>query len=377
MSSSSIVNLINPIVSDPYDEKGKYHFTLSGVNVSIANSIRRVILHEIPTMAFYTDTQDKSVIHIEANTSRFHNEIVKQRLSCIPIYTTDLTTLPENYVMEVDVKNETDNIVFVTTEDFKVRHKTTGEYLPRTEVEKLFPKNTITQMHIDFLRLRPKISDAIAGEHIKLTCAFNVATAKVNSMFNVVSVCAYGNTVDPLRAQEAWQEVENKLVASGIQRDEIEFQKKNFMILDAQRYYKPDSFDFVIKTLGVFDNHELVKKACAILQGAFVDFMENVQSDKMTVVLNSDTTMLNCYDIVLENEDYTLGKVLEYFLYVKYFQGDKVMSYCGFCKFHPANTDSIIRVAYREPTDKSVVRQHIYSACNDAQEIYKKIYSQF
>ena len=374
---SSIANLINPIVSDPYDEKGTYHFTLSGVNVSIANSVRRVILHEIPTVCFYTDTQDKEVINIEVNTSRFHNEIVKQRLSCIPIHTTDLEKLTADYVLEVDVKNESDNIVFVTTEDFKVRHKSTGEYLSKLELETLFPKNPITQMYIDFLRLRPKISDAIAGEHIKLTCAFSVASAKVNSMFNVVSVCAYGNTIDPVKVQDAWQSVENKLVANNVPRDEVEFQKKNFMILDAQRYYKADSFDFVVKTLGVYDNHALVKQACAILQGAFVDFMENVQADKMTVLLNSDTTIPNCYDIVLENEDYTLGKVMEYFLHVKYYQGDKVMSFCGFCKFHPSNTDSIIRVAYREPTDKSTVRQHIYSACNDAQEIYKKIYSQF
>jgi len=375
--SSSIANLIQPVISETYEDKGKYHFTLSGVNVSIANSIRRVILHEIPTVCFFTDTQDKNVINIEVNTSRFHNEIVKQRLSCIPVHTTDFTTLPDNYVLEVDVKNETDNIVFVTTEDFKVRHKTTGEYLPKPELEKLFPKNTITQMYIDFLRLRPKISDAIAGEHIKLTCAFYVETVKVSSMFNSVSVCAYGNTIDPVRVQQAWQETENKLVASSVTRDEIEFQKKNFMILDAQRYYKADSYDFVVKTIGVYDNTALVKKACAILQGAFVDFMDSVQADGMTVLLNSDTTIPNCYDIVLENEDYTLGKVLEYFLYVKYFQGDKVMSFCGFCKFHPADADSIIRVAYREPTDKSVVRQHIYSACNDAQEIYKKIYSQF
>lgn len=374
---SSIANLIQPIISDPYDEKGKYHFTLSGVNVSIANSIRRVILHEIPTLCFYTNTQDKNRLNIEVNTSRFHNEIVKQRLSCIPIHSTDHKTLPENYVLEIDVKNETENIVFVTTEDFKIRHKTTGEYLSKPEVEKLFPKDPLTQTYIDFLRLRPKISDAIAGEHIKLMCEFSVASAKVDSMFNVVSVCAYGNTIDPLRVQNAWQEVENKLVASNTPRDEIEFQKKNFMLLDAQRYFKPDSFDFVVKTIGVYDNHTLVKKACAILQGAFVDFMESVQADGMTVLLNSDTTIPNCYDIVLENEDYTLGKVLEYFLYVKHFQGDKTMSFCGFCKFHPANTDSVIRIAYHSPTDKSVVRQHIYSACNDAQEIYKKIYSQF
>ena len=35
----------------------------------------------------------------------------------------------------------------------------------------------------------------------------------------------------------------------------------------------------------------------------------------------SDTTMPNSYDIKLENEDYTVGKVIEYNLYDNYYLG--------------------------------------------------------
>jgi DNA-directed RNA polymerase subunit L/DNA-directed RNA polymerase alpha subunit len=368
---------VQPVVSSPYEENGVYTFTLSQLNVSIANSIRRVILQNIPTVVFYTETHEKNQCRIEVNTSRLHNEIVKQRLSCIPIHTKDLNMLPENYLLEVDVKNETDNIMYATTEDFRIKHKATGEYISVEETQKIFPRNPKTQMFIDFLRLRPKISDTIPGEHIKLTCEFSVSSADVSSMFNVVSKCSYANTPDPVAADRAWSKMEEQLVAENNTQDEIQFQKKNFYLLDAQRYFKPDSFDFVIQSIGIYENHELVKKACAILQGKFVDMLELIQSDGLTVLLNGESTMPNCYDIVLENEDYTMGKVIEYFLYTKYYEGDKILSFCGFKKFHPHNTDSIIRVAYRQPMDKTSVKQHLYDACKEAQEVYTVIYKQF
>ena len=38
---------------------------------------------------------------------------------------------------------------------------------------------------------------------------------------------------------------------------EIEFNKKNFYILDAQRSYIQDSYDFIIETIGPYENREI------------------------------------------------------------------------------------------------------------------------
>jgi DNA-directed RNA polymerase subunit L len=64
--------------------------------------------------------------------------------------------------------------------------------------------------------------------------------------------------------------------------------------------------------------------------------------------MNSETTMENSFDISLEDENYTIGKVLEYFLYEKFYLGDKSLSFCGFKKFHPHDDYSIVRVSYIE-----------------------------
>lgn len=367
---------MNPTISNISDEAGVYKFTLDGLNVSLANSIRRTILSDIPINVIKTETYAENKCNILINTTRLHNEILKHRLSCIPIHITELELLPDNYVLEVDVNNETEHLIYVTTEHFKIRNKSNGNYLTENEIRKIFPMCTKTNSFIEFARLRPKISDGIPGEQLKLEADFSIGTAKDNSMFNVVSKCSYGNTLDTVKINEMWEEHEAKLKSNGSPQEDIEFEKKNYYLLDAQRQFIPDSFDFVIQSIGIYENIELVKKACIILQNKMVELITAIDSDIVPINI-SETTMEHSYDIVLENEDYTVGKVLEYLLYDQFYLKDKILSFCGFKKFHPHNTDSIIRIAYIKPADKNMVRQHLKSVCVDAADVYKKIYKLF
>jgi DNA-directed RNA polymerase subunit L/DNA-directed RNA polymerase alpha subunit len=367
---------MNPVISNISEEGDVYKFTLAGLNVSIANAIRRTILSEIPVVCFHTETFDTNQCDIQINTTRLHNEILKHRLSCIPVHIQELDILPGKYILELDMQNNTDNIIIVTTEHFKIRNKENGNYLTESETRKIFPPNNKTNYFIDFARLRPKISDNIVGERIKLTAEFSVHNAKDNSMYNVVSKCSYGNTADLTKAKLIWDEHEDSLRAEQMTPDEIDIKKKNFYILDANRHYVENSFDFVIQTVGVYDNKDIVKKACIILKKKLTDMIQSIDSNTIPITI-SESTIDFCYDIVLENEDYTLGKVLEYFLYEKYYARDKIFTFCGFKKFHPHNSDSIIRVAYKENADKRMVAQHLRIACAESIDIYDKIGKMF
>ena len=367
---------MNPVLSSVSEDSDIYQFTLSGINLAFANAIRRTILSDIPCVVIQTEHYETNQCNIMVNTGRLHNEILNQRLSCIPIHTTDLVDFPNRYVLELDAKNETDNIIYVTTEQFRIKNKENGNYLTEVETRKLFPPNPKTNSFIDFARLRPKISDSIPGEELKFTAEFSVSTAKTNSMFNVVSKCAYGNTPDAAKSAELWEEQDAKLRSEGLSKEDIEFQKKNYALLDAQRNFIPDSFDFVIKTIGIYENRELVQKACAVLQNKLIDMIQGLDSD-IVPILNSETTMDHCFDIVLENEDYTIGKILEYILYEKHYQGDKTLSFCGFKKMHPHNPDSIVRVAFEKKSDKGMVRQYIREACVESQDLFKRVYQMF
>jgi DNA-directed RNA polymerase alpha subunit len=365
---------MNPTVSNISEDGDVYKFTLSDINVSLANAIRRTILSDIPTLAF--DAENKEYCQIEKNTGRLHNEILKHRLSCIPIHMNELDILPGNYIMELDRCNDGDNMIYITSEDFKIKNKTNDNYLTSEETRNIFPSSLKTNMFIDFARLRPKIGPTIPGEHIKLTCEFTVRTAKDNSTYNVVSKCAYGNTIDAVKAKDAWEGIEQKMRAEESTNDEISFQKKNYYLLDAQRSYLKDSFDFVIQTVGVYSNKDIVKKACVVLQNKLVEFVQNIDSDIIPITV-SETTVDNCYDVILENEDYTLGKALEYILYEKYYNGEKVLTFCGFKKFHPHNDDSTLRIAFGQSADKRMVGQYIKNAAIDAKDLFKKVHGLF
>lgn len=374
---------MDPKISEVIEENNVLHFTLSNINVSLANALRRIILSEIPTLAFITENHNENTCNIEINTSRLHNEIIRQRLGCIPIHkevimdSGETDPLTGKYILEVDVKNDTDNILYVTTEHFKIKNKENNNYLTDQETRKIFPKNSISQCYIDFVRLRPKISDMIPGEQIKLTCEFSISTARENSMYNVVSICSYYNTIDVIKKNEVWDKQLNELNAiDGITREEIEFQKKNFELLDAQRYFIPDSFNFSIQTIGVYENNDIVKRGCVVLQHKFIDFIKLIDSD-VVPINKSESIMDNCFDIVLENEDYTMGKAIEYVLHDLFYMKEKKLSYCGFKKFHPHDSESIIRIAFLENLDKTEARQCLRTACVIVQEVFKKIYGLF
>jgi DNA-directed RNA polymerase alpha subunit len=367
---------MNPQLTKIVDDRDETRFTLTHINVSLANALRRTMLSDIPTTTFYTETYNDNQCTVYVNTTRLHNEILKHRLSCIPICEKDTSVLPGKYIMELDVSNDTDNMMIVTTEDFRIRNKETGAYATEAEVRKIFPPFAQTGTFIDFCRLRPRIGDSIPGEQIKLTCEFSVHCAKDNSMFNVVSKSAYGNTPDIHKIDQIWEEQEGKLAGEGMTKEEIEFQKRNFYLLDAQRHFIENSFDFTVQTIGQYENREIIKKACSVLQTKFIDMIQALDSDQVPIV-NSETTMDNSFDITLENEDYTIGKVLEYILYEKYYVGEKMFSYCGFKKFHPHSPDSTIRVAYSQSGDKRMVQQHLRIACVDARDVFKSLEDMF
>ena len=166
--------------------------------------------------------------------------------------------------------------------------------------------------------------------------------------------------------------MEKKLQSEELTQDEIEFQKRNFYLLDAQKYYKEDSFDFVIQTIGIYDNKEIVLKSCDILKDKFKLLLESINSDTLSIVL-SETTMDNCYDVILVDEDYTIGKVLEYFIYDNYFIKDQDVLFCGFKKFHPHDDSSRIRIAFKDKVDKQMVGEYIHKVCNQAIQFYSEI----
>ena len=187
---------MEPVIEKRIIEKITLTFSISNINVSLVNALRRTILTQIPIVVIRSHPYEKNDITIHRNTTRLNNEILKQRLSCIPIYIRDQLSEEElgEYEVFIDKKNTSDSIEFVTTEDFKIKHR--GKELAVDVVNKIFPPDAFTKDYILFARLRPKISNDLPGEELKITAKLSVGNAQENSMFNVASTCSYMMTPD-------------------------------------------------------------------------------------------------------------------------------------------------------------------------------------
>ena len=363
---------MDPVVLDITENNNILTFTISDINVSYANALRRVILSDIPTVVFRTTPYEKNDATIEINTSRLNNEILKQRLSCIPIHINDLEMPLEDYVVELDVHNNTDTIMYVTTGNFKIKNIKTDKYLHDDIVKGIFPPNNITKQYIDFCRLRQKLSDNIPGEHLKLSCLLSIGTAKENGSFNVVSTCSYHNTPDANKIEEEYATKEEELKLKYTENEDVKYHLQDWLNLDAKRIYISNSYNFKIETIGVFGNMEIVLTAIKNIINRLKKVIE-IYTNQNNLIANSESTIQNCFDVILENEDYTIGKIMEATLYETYYLGNQSLSFCGFIKPHPHINISIIRLGFKQPTEKNTVVEYITTTASNAIKYYMKL----
>ena len=365
--STTVINL--PIVKHSEENKGIMKFTIENTNVSIVNAIRRVILSDLETVVFNTNNDS---INIISNTTRFHNEILKQRLGCIPIHIKGKEDI-DNLIIELNRINDTDSMQYVTSADFKIKNITTDKYLTDEQTKKIFPPNKITKEYILFTRLRPKISNDIPGEIINLKARLKTGTAKEDGMYNIASTCAYGNTEDSVEQHNQWQEISEELENKGLSKNKIAYQRQNWYTLQAKRYFIKDSFDFKLESVGVFKNIEIINMACDNIIKRLHKIAKKIEENQIKLDRNA-TAMNNAVDIILEGEDYTIGKVIEYILHEQYYKKDAELSYVGFIKKHPHDDYSIIRIAFTgsgsNPNDENV-----YSMIKFATDVGIKIFA--
>ena len=416
-----------PVISTYNNNKEQQlTFTLENCNVSIANAIRRIVLSDINTYVFKTFPHSENRANFTVNTTRLHNELLKQRLGCIPIHHVHtiegFQTDYKNYLVEVDVKNESDTIRYVTTEDFKVKRaknleKSSGshddddvvyEYLPESTVRKIFPPDSISGEYIEFARLLPKLSSNVPfGEALAFTCTIEISNAKIDGMYNVAHTCSYSCTPDEKEIEKQWKAKE-KGVREGFESgsgsasvhastvtEQLASAKKNWELLEAQRISVKDSFDFIIETVGVYTNVQLVTKSCDIMIKKCEKLLTDIEHSSSSSSIdggteskvgtkniiepaNELTTMKNAFCVNLIGEDYTLGKVIEYLLFSNYYdKPDGIASFCGFKKPHPHALDSFILIAFKEETELSKVQEYVSKVVSECISIFKSLFESF
>ena len=301
------------------------------IDVSIANAIRRIILSEIPCVVIDSldkqNVEDQKII-INKNNTLLNNEIIKQRLSCIPVCLDYIECIQDNNPdslellinkynefinnkkIKIDVRNDQNNKICVTSGDIKIIDKK-DDNEDKEETEKCFKKCALSDQFIDIVYLEPKYELIGKYEHLMLESEFKIGYAYENGAYNVASTCVFTNTIDEIRAEQALKEKMNSIensqdITDKTEKDELlEVERNDFNNLDRKRIYIPNSFDFKVNSIGIYENKDLVKIACFVMMDKLNKFKSNIESGNNVEITQNYGFTDNCFDIRIEHEDYT------------------------------------------------------------------------
>lgn len=324
-----------------YDPKSqKNSFDIENMDLSIANGIRRIILTEIPTIGFYGE--DEPTIEIIKNTGPLHNEFMKHRIGLIPINISENITdnyVDNDYKFELNVINNSSITINITTANFTGSYK--DKELTQKELLELFPPNPITNNNILITRLRQ-------GEHLHLIATAIKRTAKLNASFSPVSLANFFFNEDTKEASK---------------KDNILDKQRSYI---KNNYGDPTSIQFQIESVNKLSYSYLFSKAIQILINKLNNIISNIDNIYIEQVLNNSFSV----NFHIENEDDTLGNVIQSLLHNKYIrQSNKhkgmICSYIGYICPHPLKQLMIIRITLEEQTDPEKFKLFLIDNCYD------------
>ena len=269
-----------------FDIKGD---EIDGLNKTIVNSIRRVLLSSIPSVGFRTEMK-KTDIKIIKNTSPLHNEYILHRVSMIPLYIN-----PDNYnrdlLFKLNVSADTEKpATKITTQDFKIYrlkegyendsdeidlNKFSETEIPESEKLEIF-RPFKGKYYCDITEL--KASNSETSHALNLYGVPRVSYAYEDARWQAVSMATYSFKRD----KELFNKVLNeKIKLEKISEDERYAYSKSLFISESERYFHRDKicepywYEFKIDSVHNYSSKALFIKANEIL----VQELELIKND--------------------------------------------------------------------------------------------------
>ena len=323
-------------------------FVVSDCNSSFVNAIRRTILSEVETVGFNIDDYETSDLKVIKNSSSLHNEFLLHRLGQIPINIEDVDNFnPDNYKFVLKKQNNTNNIINVTSKDFKVTNLETGQ---EEDVTKFFPPSSITKDNILIITLKNNPTGDGEEIHVEGKCSKGIG--KENSRYSPVSCVVFINKKDQSKAQQAFEDMVAQMEVKP-NAEELKSIARKFDIEESERFFyvdengDPNRFDFTIETIGVIPPSQIFKRACKVLVNKLKNFNKNLElalnSKESTISIRESTSVMKGFDITIEEENHTLGFLLQTYLNKL---NDTV--FVGYMNPHPLEKKIMIRVNFSD-----------------------------
>ena len=142
------------------------------------------------------------------------------------------------------------------------------------------------------------------------------------------------------------------------------------------RVVVPNSFDFIIESVGIFTNEQLVSSACSVINSQLNIIIEDLRENRIDIQY-SNNTKPNCYEIYFKNYDYTVGNIINHEMYNQFFTTNMIHS-VSTKKIHPHDdyiTMEVSMVSDSNPRDNLI--NMLIESCQKCKENIKNIKKEF
>ena len=408
-----ITNIRYPFAKT-WDKRNTYiEFELANIHFSTANAIRRLMISHVKTVGFRTEPYKACDIKVLENDTPLHNQFSVHRLAMIPINVPNPDKFNvDDYEFIIDVANNTNAIRNITTEDFQIKQISTNKFLPKEEVNKFFPPDPITGDYILLNKLRPKyfvphkslsheIKDDMVKEfdktvedimrfHIKAKAS--ISNGYENGHYSPVAVACYVNTVDPKRAEEGLREYIDKQIEKAKNINATpptpEKMKRRFELTEQGRFYyinerqEPNVFTFKIETVGVIPCLVIFHRAIEILKNKITTFISNLSAQNEEIInITPSSQLIGGYDIIVQNEDDTLGNIVQSHLCLMYADWNlakeqQKLKFIGYKRPHPLEKRIIFSIQGNNDNLEQLITDIIKPGCTEIIKMLNKILSE-
>jgi DNA-directed RNA polymerase subunit L/DNA-directed RNA polymerase alpha subunit len=366
-----------------------YAFTLSPIHVTYANTLRRLILTGVETVAFRADmtsTGSTTDVVVKRNDTPMTNEMLAARIGLLPINITEpLNWKDDKYTFTLKVAGNKDNTTYVKSSDFQIKDNSTIDGEPVIiATDKFFPPNPITGDTCLIATLQP--GSGPTQQFIEIEAKATKGTGREHARFSPVSQCSYEYTPDsnPQRIEEMfqnWMIVAKK--AGGLDKSSERYNelRREFNTMQIKRCYKinekgePYSFDFTVESAGVLPVSYIVERACEVGENMCSRYV-NIHRGELPaeISISSADSRVIGYDFLIRGHDHTLGNLLQTWLVENHIDGNSTpkITYAGYCVPHPLRDEMVLRIGV-EDGEEATARLALAEAAKGCVDMFQKM----
>ncbi|TFK44711.1 DNA-directed RNA polymerase [Crucibulum laeve] len=279
-------------------KKDRVNFVLENVDLAFANSVRRVVIADIPTVAI-------DMVEIEVNTTVLPDEFIAHRLGMVPLmssncdeairYTRDCTCLAGcsycSILLVLNVACHDDNTMDVTSSHLEV--------VPFPEETEMMPDpGEELSRRGDYFghpvgKNEPGVAPVLLckirkGQELKIRCTAKKGIAKEHAKWSPCSAVSFEyDPYNKLRHTTYWYETDERSewpLGENAQEEEPPREDEPF-----DYNAKPGKFYFEVETDGSLGPQEVVMKGLAELQTKLANLILGLKSQPEIDMLPGDT----------------------------------------------------------------------------------------